>query len=91
VALVQGTCGSSPEEVRRRQWSGREGSGGLRAPVGARVMLHGGQRPAVHVHRRRQWNVFTTMSCDGRGKAGAVVLELRQAGGVAAELEASST
>ena len=90
MALEQGTCGSSPEEVRRRQWSGREGAGGLHAPMGAPVMLHGGRRPANHVHKRQQWNGFMTTSYDGGGKAGAVVLELREAGGVAAELEASS-
>ena len=90
MILEQGTRGSLPEEVRRRRWSGGGAPRGLHAYAGAPIMLHGGRRPAGHTHRHRWQNGFAMTSCDGGGKASAVLLELRQAGGVATELEASS-
>ena len=64
---------------------------GSHAHLGEKLGLaQGGPSWPGHAYRRWRWDGFTTMSCGGGGKADTVVLELRQARGVAAELEASS-
>ena len=79
-----------PEEARRRRWGGGEGPGESCAPRGKLDSARGSLSSLGHAHRCRRLDGFTTTSWGGGGKAGAVVLELRRAGGVAAELEASS-
>jgi hypothetical protein len=82
--------GSSLEEARRRWGSGREASRCPRAPAGGLGLLHGSPRRASHKHRHQQRNSFVTTSSDDGVKVDVMVLELRQAQGVAVEPKASS-